>query len=1613
MQLPKQNILSDQILNQLGSNPQSGKNMSQSQAQISNQSNGVTNSLQDTPPSGSQLIPSHHLTNMVNQSAETFLNINPETGVASANTTTGKIDYFGKPQLTSGLENTPGQLQPLRIPLSTSKERSITHSTDTQDHLSSSSTTQNQAPNHSPFAITTSQGRYLMPPSSRTDLGIGGTQQLSLPSSQTHTNLGQQSGDGTISQMEVGNSLLSQEEATTNNPLGLRTVTSLPQVQHFPTTTNQSELTIPRELAPKEWMDVSQQEERENRPNLLQRAANLLRRESSPLLQSLKPVRQAFSVEQPQQESTFPPPRQSVVIEEVETVPKEPAPRAPIPLAPPKELKAIEPPSVPSRAQMSHNYSHLTVAPAFRGRLQAQTDITRGESEPQGRGSEEQLNSQVAIPTTSQQQQKTQQQIPQPGSVSLEAPAAQQRNLLKLLPPPNQDLAQTSNEATLAEAAQHLNTGRQLAKLTTRLENNEPIGDERSLANTKKLVRGYQTSDNQGANAMNPVPTGDSQSVQGALNEALMIRRRANGNTLTQKVIDTSEEPLIPSPVSEREKKNRVPNPGSELSLTNYIGSDQYYESMLSKANDAKRMKLMRGSTVDRSNNLASWFANGAKSALQEIVKGGLEVAANKARSSYPFFGVKRSIAKRAVDFRPITRNARGTLLKIAGDGPEYVTGKKITGDAAETHGFQDPHVRKIPMDGPEEVPVDSEAAAEQNHGIADINSTGYYTTLMAGIKLRSATNTVSMAGKANSYPEMLNTVLANVTALNLKYGETDVPNICFVPGMAMHLASSNFYKNPEAKDGTTAQVCGGIGPRSLWQCNWTSCPASVNLASGTDLETMQASVAVPGTQTMFASISKNWSSSFFNSDVIQRLITVVGDAYMKGSGYAFQEAGLRHCLDIISKYPIPGDEMSQLVDPMGWTFFDAKPTYWIPPNSCFPFMKRSENVVTDWELKMRIVGYDAFAKQLCEFPDADNPWDANWTTDKWWPYNTNELTAVAVVFVKASELSNPMVCIRRMLNRMQWPYCMKMYKLQMMIWDYTHNDWSKSNYYPDGHAGEGEKKFTYGYQVAHNLYLPGPTVRVLFVVVDFQQNHSLEINFAPIRHNSRLNSAINSPYARNHHDSMFGLEGWLYHQVNGDHIRHEFDTSDVLEMTQWETMFGVSSVMESINMIVRNFTCCWGMPKYVIPPYDKEDGQFMGYVLYSGRGTTPKPWKSQVVKGKNMGAAAEATLNDCGYSVPTGTTNPTDDGWLPGKYEKDFRFKDASFHDHNYVAYHRNVVIDFCVYKGLLYPSIERNQSRVADSIFGYVLSMREQGFMWAGICDAMRQITNQQWNNIYYDFGRWAEDQVGPVQTQCLYNQETFINSSLIGSWNMFTTVERPVWNLKAKTHPKLHELAIKMFLSNEFMKRSICPIARVSHFVLSRYDNQLSYNDALVTFKGFQVQQGVQWNMFRNIGHKRFIDLIQAWRNGENNHNRNLRKISMSYYPGCNTSNTVALIGFDRPQEIVLFPFVFIPPCSGLNFVLAYSALQDYTYSLSGATFASLPMGYQLNNVSMIRASDQYLAFIARSMISAVMGMSADYKFVIAPTSIEGFVTDTIPPLLVDSYLFEPFPDALFTA
>nr|DAZ87834.1 TPA_asm: hypothetical protein [Becan tricladivirus 3] len=1274
------------------------------------------------------------------------------------------------------------------------------------------------------------------------------------------------------------------------------------------------------------------------------------------------------------------------------------------------------------------------------------------------------------------------------GSTSL---SPRQRLLAKYTTPralPPQVEREMSKEMELAEQAQHLNTHGFLKEILAQRDAGRPMNNQHSIARMVNLQRPEQNAFNQGMNAMNEIPLGEPGTIRHELNNALVLAKRASTMPVRQvlkrsNLLEIEDKPpsqaekrqqldssassnlaLVPStssmpPPATIPERRRVPTEANRLKWQELLDqvrnekppqriernasiSEGLVDAVDNSTLDKSFKEIIRPSATHGVDSTAkvrklgplvkknSFFSDTAKHVVRNVLEGGL----NLGRDWLTNYNWSNSARRRSLPSLQKMGTSRNTVIKVIGDRPQVIPGKKITGDSpmegedvAKITGdkpFADPNLRKIAGDAPEQAtPIDTPDAGADDSSMAAAQLTGYYSSILAGIKLRSSTNTVSMAGVANSYTEMLNTVLANAQTLNLKYGENDIPNVCFVPGMSIHLAESNFYQREGTDDDARPAMIGSKGgPRVVWQMNWTQCPLSISLAPGFDLETLQAVVAVGGTQTMFTTTIKNYSSTFFNADILLRLMSVAGDAYSVRSGYAFQEALLRHALDIVSKYPVPGDEMSQLCDPIGWTFHSSKPTYYIPKFSCFPFTKRDAASKAAWNLQMRIVGYDAFAKQIAKFPDAANPWDANWTMDKFWPYNTDEFTGIAIVYLKASELSSPMLLMRRMLNRLQWPYCMKMYKLTPFVWNFdkTGGEWEKtkhSNYYHNSSNGLADQEYIYGYQVAHSYYLPGPVRKVLFVVTDYMHDDNLKLDFQAININGSVTSLHNSPFVTfktiAQASREFPFENWLYTTINSPHYRSEFDTVDTLEMSVWEHTYGSSNVIEAVNMIVRNTTALWGMPKYVIPPRGSSKGEFMGYVTHHGKGTAHAPWKSQMVDQDDFGPACETTLNDCGYSVPTGYTNPITSGWHLSQYGVWFDFEDVKFTDFNYTVYHRNPLIDFLMERGYLYMSLESNQNRISDSIFGYVLSLREQGIMWAGLIDGMRQVLNQQWNNIYYNFDKWPGDTRIASITQCIYNQETYIHSGLLGAWNKFTTIERPVWNLRAKMPKLVLDVLMKTFFNKDFMMKSICPIGRVSHFVMCRYDMELSYSDSLITFRGFEIMQGVAWNLFRRITHKKFIDLIEAWVWGSNAHNRMLRKVSMSYFPGCNTSNTVALIGMERPQEILLFPFIFIPPTSGLCFTLAYSAIQDFTYSLSGPKYSSIPLGYQLNNVSMSRESNQYLAFHARSMISAIMGMSADYTIVVAPTSIEGFITDIVPPVLMDAYLFRPFSNALDSA
>nr|DAZ87832.1 TPA_asm: hypothetical protein [Becan tricladivirus 2] len=1218
-------------------------------------------------------------------------------------------------------------------------------------------------------------------------------------------------------------------------------------------------------------------------------------------------------------------------------------------------------------------------------------------------------------------------------------------------------IKETSEEAKYAEMAQHINTGRMAENLINRVNSGLPINNERSLADSVTIIRPAQDAYNQGSNAMNQIPTGNPNRITSQINDALTIAKRASTPVINQVVKRTVKRPLIIEEVTEgvntpsvSQAKSPYQDPNDlplSVSIPKLspptvrrasvdtgvvdrinaayqqafrpptIPTPLEYEAVKSTENLDKKAKIVRNPTL-------KFFGDVARRALGYALEGGLKLGADY-MSSNKWTGDKRIASLRGLGPRD---EARHQMIKIPGDRPGF---KKIVGDAPVLNEslrkipgdapVEDPHLKKIPGDAPmDEHAIDTEIAGAADTEMADAHMSGYYTSIMAGIKFRSATNTVSMTGSANSYSEMLNRALSNSTMLNLKYGESDIPNVCFIPGMSIHLAATNFYQREGSNENNYPAMIGGKkGRRCVWQMNWTTCPASIPLSPGFDLENLQAVVAVGGTQTMFSSTIKNYSSTFFNADVLQRLMQVAGDTHLTKTGYSFMEPLLRHCMDIVSKYPVPGDELSQLCDPIGWTFADPHPQYWIPRWSVIPFTHRDKAAEDYWSLQMRMVGYDSFAKQLIKFPDAASPWDANWTMDKFWPNCTDEFNSVAVVYCKASELSNPMCLLRRMLNRLQWPYCMKMYKLVPFIWDFDKSIWTKTKFDPFYHNEHGHKQedHWYGYQVAHNFYIPGPVRKVLFVVIDYLHDDNLSIDFSEAGGNGTVNTQANSPYVtfkgQAQADRIFPFEEWTYITLNNAHWRSEFDTSDTLEMIEWENTYGAACVSEGVNMIVRNVTALWGMPKYIIPPHANQAGEMMGYLTYKGIGKAPEPWKGQSVDEDDWGPVVETTLNDCGYSVPTGYTDKDYDGWHERRYEEWFDFPKVKFNDFNYTVYHRHVLIDFLVERGFLYLSVEANQSRVSESIFGYVLSIREQGVMWAGLIDGMRQINNQQWNNIYYSFLKWPDDPRVASITQCIQNQDEHILSALIGCWDKFTVLERPFWNLKAKMPKPLWKLLFKFFFRDEFMKKSICPIGRVSHFVMARYDVELAYSDTNLNFSNYVILKGAEWNMFRNLSQKQFIDLVTAWAWGHNSHNRMLRKVSMSYFPGCNTSNTIALIGMQRPQEIVLFPFLFIPPCSGLCFILAYSAIQDYTYSLSGPKYASIPLGYQLNSVNMARESTQFLAFIARAMITALSGNSLDYKIVLAPTSIEGFITDIVPPVLMDAYLFKPFPNALDSA
>nr|DAZ87968.1 TPA_asm: hypothetical protein [Schmimed tricladivirus] len=950
---------------------------------------------------------------------------------------------------------------------------------------------------------------------------------------------------------------------------------------------------------------------------------------------------------------------------------------------------------------------------------------------------------------------------------------------------------------------------------------------------------------------------------------------------------------------------------------------------------------------------------------------------------------------------------------KVVGDAPErapidrvvvhydHPDAKKIVGDAPAL--YDEPAVKKVVGDAPA---IDSSEAAAMDTTVAAARLSGIFSQTQALMLMYESEQITSFSGTAASLSDLLTNIITQLDELHAVYGQEDVSNMNVMPGCAMLPVTMSI--SPGAIRDNNRDLRWWNSRLPTWMIDFVSPEECVPLGTTFSMDSLVAAVKTGANLTAFSSTLR-LNVSFFSSDMLTRFFSMVLRDLTQRTGYAFCETLMRMVLDVMTMYPVPGDEYTQWWNGLASSL--SSPDWQIPLQTAFPFARDNSGLI-----ECRMCGYDLFVKEVCGM--SDSPWTPAFTVNNWWPNSRDEDTAVAIVFVTLEELGNPAMIIRRMFNHMQYPYVLRTFSVKHYVYNYA-----EATYVPaqGWWTDVGDRFDPPYYQVANAVRVPGPYKKCLFVVTDMNTSNNLNLKYVIDPANPGTTFTVgcdfNTPLVTRNNQAQGGVNfntcAVFIPHLNTDVGRHAWEAATCAEIRAWEEVYGHASARATVLRIAKSFSCVWGHPKIALTKGWNDDQNLMvGAYMFGEWWAPPRPWNvpSMIIKSTDrvLCDRVHSIIEDCYGNPAQGMDNAAIINKDNYSSWYSVRPLEANFRIGN-----RSIVMDFLVMRGWVTIMEEYSTNSLASGMPGLCLSLREQGLMCAATTDNLRQISGCTYPNKYLIYDRFQGDP-GPLNIggQCDTWMDNYVRPALSEMFVSGIQFNAPFWNQKMP--PPVTTRAVVAALYNaEFARRSIAFCVRVNSFVAGRYNSNINFTDSILTFKDEPIVRGQYGFYGRDNTKSAFYDLVMSFEFSSLRHNIMLRKLTMGFFPESTNDNQRVYLYLVRWNYVLQLPFHFENPGSGLNFAIAYAPFFNNVYKSKGASFRSLPMGYEPFPMCVSEASKVLVGFVASAFLDALYSQTLAYRVVIAPATVTAFIGNVVPPSDIESEYFRPFPNMLGSA
>nr|DAZ87865.1 TPA_asm: hypothetical protein [Denlac tricladivirus] len=949
-------------------------------------------------------------------------------------------------------------------------------------------------------------------------------------------------------------------------------------------------------------------------------------------------------------------------------------------------------------------------------------------------------------------------------------------------------------------------------------------------------------------------------------------------------------------------------------------------------------------------------------------------------------------------------KNLGPKLLKVVGDAPAF------SDQIVSTDKPNESRLKKIVGDAPETThTLDSSEAGMEDAAVAQSKLRSYFGPTLALMLLGEAKITSSYAGEARSVEDLLRNVILESASVQWAFNTADLTTNAAIPGCAF-IPDTCVYP----MDGQGGWIYTRLfAPH--WRVDFESATSCVPLMTTFSLDSLFAAIKSGGNMTAFTSVLR-LNVSFFNSDTLSRLFAMINNVVMNQVDYGFVEPLLRLLLYVQTYYPIPGDELGQFFSHWGWRTntpltFNAR-SYW-PWNASF-----TPPVNLNAKIVMRVVDYVDYVKHITGNDDNVNPWHPEFTKDRWWPTNRDEITSVAVIFIRNEEIPEAVPNFWTMISYMQYPFVALVTPTTYYYWNEATNTWvvcPVTNYPPVSmdYAPAATP-------VSNFVDIPGPFQRVLFVLTDnvmvnqFSMPHWMQGNNLMTTNNYVLarwpkNAAANAGNATVNYDFDMALIAPYLGTANGD-----VGVGIACAIRRWEENFGCASARSTAMRIAKMYTAVWGPPKTTLRSLNLGNVTYPAKtvgILVASRMSNPTAfYQPFVIPDNHQGAIVYQWMlaEDCAGNNSTHKGGVWSGDFSPAvRYDrKQFRTATATW-----TIGARNIVVDFMIMRGWLLINEEYQLVSMWNSLPGLSLCQREGGIMFAILVDFIYQACDISYPIKMLIWNRWNGDPGLFLETQVRYVLTGHTWPSLLEYFTTGIQFDVPRWLLRqVPVCSDIIPIVNATWMLQDYAQRTYTPYARVDQYTVSRYNPNVQYTDANIALGPGAVERGMAGHVFRMNDQVTFWDLALFYIQQMNSYNLMIRKLTMSFYPGGPDNNPHVMMWTNRNANVYQMPFNLMNPTCGLCFSLAYAAYNGGILVTGGASFRAYPIGYQPRSAYPEEGTELTMAFFVRLMRDAFESIKTNYNILVVPTSVVAFIQQDMPPNATMAHLFRSEPSLI---